>query len=97
VRRAGVFETGPQAGRPERGPTARAAPGPPRAPSRPRAAVPRPGPDPPPPPPAPRPGHAPRCNELIGQVLAAPYDASVVQLMDDISDVVSRPRRGGGG
>lgn len=39
---------------------------------------------PPPPPPAP----SPRCKGLVQQILAAPGDASVVQLMDDMSDEV---------
>jgi hypothetical protein len=29
-----------------------------------------------------------RCLELVQQVLAAPFDASVIQLMDDISNEV---------
>ncbi len=43
---------------------------------------------PPPPPRTPHPSPLSRCNELIGRVLSAPHDASVVQLMDDISDEV---------
>lgn len=30
-----------------------------------------------------------RCNHMIGRIIAAPHDASVIQLMDDISDEVS--------